>query len=125
MDTTARLNCDSGYRPSDSSPETRWCDKSGNWSGQTQTCTEGNENKCSLSPFENCNFDYAHGCRTSKYVHAVLWILVNGKEYNTYSCILNLFDTYHLKLCTKIHLKGVYCETLCLSLEKENCKITN
>ena len=43
-DTLAALDCDSGYKPSSSSPESRQCERSGDWSGQTQACIEGTIN---------------------------------------------------------------------------------
>ena len=43
VDTLSKLHCDLGYKPSASSPESRRCQRSGEWDGQTQTCTVGNE----------------------------------------------------------------------------------
>ena len=45
FDTLAELHCDPGYKPSVSSQESRRCEQSGNWNGQTQTCIGGNENR--------------------------------------------------------------------------------
>ena len=41
FDTSAELNCDQGYKPSVSSPESRQCEGLGEWNGQTQTCIAG------------------------------------------------------------------------------------
>ena len=43
VDTLANFHCDSGYRASESSPESRKCERSGDWSGQMQMCIIGNE----------------------------------------------------------------------------------
>ena len=41
VDTLAELHCDPGYKPSASSSESRRCERSGDWNGQTQTCILG------------------------------------------------------------------------------------
>ena len=41
VDTLAQFYCDSGYRFSVSSAQSRRCERSGHWSGQTPTCIEG------------------------------------------------------------------------------------
>ena len=41
FDTLAELNCNSGYKPSASSPKARRCERLGNWSGEIQTCVAG------------------------------------------------------------------------------------
>ena len=43
VDTLAEFYCDSGYKPSESSPESRICERLGDWTGKTQLCIEGNE----------------------------------------------------------------------------------
>ena len=43
VDTLAELSCDCGYRTSTFPAESRQCERSGDWNGQTQSCMEGNE----------------------------------------------------------------------------------
>ena len=42
VDKLAELHCDPGYESSVSSTESRRCERSGDWNGQTQTCIGGN-----------------------------------------------------------------------------------
>ena len=56
--TLAELNCDPGHKPSASSQEPRRCERSGEWSGQTQTCIAGTENKT----FKIRHLLYLHAC---------------------------------------------------------------
>ena len=43
VSTVAHFRCDSGYRLSEPSQESRSCERSGQWSGETQTCIEGTD----------------------------------------------------------------------------------
>ena len=45
VDTLAELHCNPGYKTSAYSPESRKCNRSGEWDGQAQTCVESNEIK--------------------------------------------------------------------------------